>query len=142
MLAIPEAFAFFWRNPGLTSGAVFESFLAFLRRASLPLSSRRTVTDAKTSRASEPVYNLWPCGQDRYAVSARNRVVPIWGYVSRTKDGRFWVIERAGSILPAAFCSLMQAGQAVSELRPQADRFGPVLRAVDQVRSAPRLQPG
>ncbi len=63
---------------------------------------------------------LWPCGKDRYAVSPQQRVVPIWGYVNRTTDGRFWLIERAGSILPAAYFSATEAAQAIFELEHRA----------------------
>jgi hypothetical protein len=60
---------------------------------------------------------LLPCGKERYAVSPRKHVVPIWGYVSRTKDGRFWMIERAGSILPVAYNSPAAAAQAICDLQ-------------------------
>jgi hypothetical protein len=63
---------------------------------------------------------LSPCGKDRYAISPWRHVVPIWGYVSRTKDQQFWTIERAGSILPVAYSSPMAAAQAVFELEHRA----------------------
>lgn len=44
----------------------------------------------------------------------------ILGYVSRTKDRRFWIVERSGSILPVAYCSAEQAGQAVFQMEPTA----------------------
>jgi len=61
-------------------------------------------------------YNLRPCGKDRYAVTPSQHVVPIWGYVSLTKDQKFWIVERAGSILPVAYNSAMAAAKAIFEL--------------------------
>ena len=64
----------------------------------------------------DAAYSLWRCGNDRFAVTPTDRVVPVLGYVSYNVADGTWVIERAGRMLPQTYRSVDDAAQALVDI--------------------------
>ncbi len=93
------------------SGAVLRN-AAFLRAMG---DEAREVETNVLMGTTDAAYTLWENGRNRYAVTLGRNAVPIVGIVRQTADD-FWIIQRAGKILPALHRTADDAAKALVEL--------------------------